>query len=288
MSEKILVVGASGALGMEVLDLLQQQGKELRVLVHSSESADRVSKFTSDIWQADASKGSSEIKGITEGISTVISALGKSVSLFTNRGKTFLENDFYANSNILDDALKNNVSRFIYVSIKGAEKALEYEIAKSHKMFEDALQASGLDYTIIRPVGFFSGLNDLAIMAKRKVIPIVGDGTARTNSIHQKDLARVVVKYLENGPQLTEVGGPLIHTRMEMAEMVKNKIGAKIVTIPEKVAEFGMFIPELLHQDISAKLNYFKFVTTHDMIGEKNGEITFEEYLANLDLKDLP
>ncbi len=68
-------------------------------------------------------------------------------------------------------------------------------------MFEDALQASGLDYTIIRPVGFFSGLNDLAIMAKRKVIPIVvGDGQAKTNSIHQKDLAKVVVDNCMKAP----------------------------------------------------------------------------------------
>lgn len=288
MKGKILVAGASGALGMEVLDLLHRDNLEMRVLVQTADSAEKVSKYTSDIWIADASAGSKEIKGITKDIFTVISALGKSVSLFTNRGKTFVENDFYANSNILDDALKNNVSRFIYVSIKGAEKALDFEIAKSHKMFEDALQASGLDHTIIRPVGFFSGLNDLAIMAKRKVIPIVGDGKARTNSIHQKDLAKVVVGYLEDGPKLIEVGGPLVHTRLEMAEMVKDKIGAKIIKIPEKVAEMGMFIPELLHEDISSKLNYFRFVTTHDMIGEKKGEMTFKEYLKNLDLKDLP
>ena len=171
MKEKILLAGASGALGLEVLKLLHQQGKDVRVLVHSADGAEKVSSFTDDVWRADASEGNEIIKDITKDVSIVISTLGKSVSLFTNRGKSFMENDFYANSNILDDAVKNGVKRFIYVSIKGAEKALEYEVAKSHKMVEDALQASGLDYTIIRPVGFFSGLNDLAIMAKRKVIP---------------------------------------------------------------------------------------------------------------------
>jgi uncharacterized protein YbjT (DUF2867 family) len=289
MKEKILLAGASGALGLEVLKLLHQQGKEVRVLVHSEDGAKKVSPYTTDIWKADASEGNDSIKDITKDVSIVISTLGKSVSLFTNRGKSFVENDFYANSNILDDAIKNGVKRFIYVSIKGAEKALEYEVAKSHKMFEDALTASGLDYTIIRPVGFFSGLNDLAIMAKRKVIPIVGDGKARTNSIHQKDLARVVVGYLHEGPDLKEVGGPLTHTRREMADMIAEKIGGKVIPVPEKIAEWGMFLPEMVDDDISAKLHYFKFVTTHDMVGEKNGEITFEEYLNSLDLeKDLP
>ena len=289
MKEKILLAGASGALGLEVIKILHQQGKDVRALVHSTDGADKVSHYTSDIWKADASEGNQVIKDITNDVSIVISTLGKSVSLFTNRGNSFMENDFYANSNILDDALKNNVKRFLYVSIKGAEKALEYEVAKSHKMFEDALEASGLDYTIIRPVGFFSGLNDLAIMAKRKVIPIIGDGKARTNSIHQKDLAKVVVEHLYEGPEIKEVGGPLVHTRREMADMVADKIGGKVIPVPEKVAEWGMFLPEMVDDDISAKLNYFKYVTTNDMIGEKNGDMTFEQYLTSLDLeKDLP
>ncbi len=289
MEEKILLAGASGALGLEVLKLLHQQGKKVRALVHTADGAEKVSSLTDDVWRADASEGNEIIKDITKDISIVISTLGKSVSLFTNRGKSFMENDFYANSNILDDAIKNKVKRFIYVSIKGAEKALEYEVAKSHKMVEDALQASGLDYTIIRPVGFFSGLNDLAIMAKRKVIPIIGEGKAKTNSIHQKDLAKVVLKYLNEGPDIIEVGGPLVHTRREMADMIANKLGGKVVPVPEKVAEWGMFLPELVDDNISAKLKYFKFVTTNDMIGEKHGDISFEEYLESLDLeKDLP
>jgi uncharacterized protein YbjT (DUF2867 family) len=289
MKEKILLAGASGALGLEVLKLLHQQGKDVRVLVHSADGAEKVSSFTDDVWRADASEGNEIIKDITKDVSIVISTLGKSVSLFTNRGKSFMENDFYANSNLLDDAVKNGVKRFIYVSIKGAEKALEYEVAKSHKMVEDALQASGLDYTIIRPVGFFSGLNDLAIMAKRKVIPIVGEGDSRTNSIHQKDLAKVVLQYLHEGPDIKEVGGPLVHTRREMADMIAKKLGGKVIPVPEKVAEWGMFLPEIVNDNLSAKLKYFKFVTTNDMIGEKHGDITFEEYLESLDLeKDLP
>lgn len=288
MEERVLVAGASGALGMEVLKLLHEKDLQLRGLVFTHDGAEKVSSYTRDVWEADASKGNLEIKDITKDVSIVISALGKSVSLFTNRGNSFLENDFYANSNLLDDALKNGVKRFVYVSIKGVEEAPEYEIPKAHKMFEDALASSGIDFTIIRPVGFFSGLHDLAIMAKRKIIPIVGDGSAHTNSIHQRDLAEIVVKNYKEGPRVLEVGGPLIHTRLEMAEMIKKKIGGKIVKVPEKLAEWGMILPEVVNEDASAKLKYFKYITTHDMIGERHGHRTFEEYLENLDLKDLP
>lgn len=288
MEGKVLVAGASGALGMEILKILNKQEREIRVLVHSAESAEKVSEYTSDIWIADAIQSREEVSGISQDITSVISAMGKSVSLFTNRGKSFLETDFYANNNILDDAIKAGVSRFVYVSIKGVEQAHEYEIAKSHKMFEDALQNSGLSFSIIRPVGFFSGLNDLAIMAKRRLVPVVGDGLARTNSIHQKDLAQIVVESLEDGVPLREVGGPLVHTRMEMAQMLSKKLGAEIFRIPEKLAEWGMIIPKFFDDDVSEKLEYFKYVTTNDMIGEKTGSISFAQYLEDLDIKKLP
>lgn len=288
MKGKVLVAGASGALGIEISKILKSKDVPMRALVHSSEGANKVSPYTSDIWRADASEGTSEIKDITKDISIVVSAMGQSVSLFSSHGNSFMEIDFFGNNNILDDAKKNGVQRFVYVSIKGADQGSEFRIAKAHKRFEDALRASGIDHTIIRPVGFFSGLNDLAIMAKRKIVPIVGDGKARTNSIHQKDLAQFVVSNLEEGPKMVEVGGPLIHTRLEMAEMVEEKIGGKVIKVPEKVADFGMFLPEMLDDDTSSKLSYFKFITSNDMIGEKTGSITFKEYLDNLDLNDLP
>ena len=285
---KVLIAGASGALGRELMKLLKEKDIPLRALVSGKEGASIVAPFTDDIWKADASKGDEAIGGVTKGITHVISAMGKSVSLFTTEGDSFQAVDFEGNSYILEDALGNDVQRFIYVSIKGADTAQDYEIARAHKEFEDMLRTSGLDYTIIRPVGFFSGLNDLAIMAKRGIIPMVGDGKARTNSIHQEDLAKKVVSLLEDGPNLLEVGGPKIHTRKEMAEMVQEFIGGKIISVPEKVADIGMLLPELISDNMAAKLDYFKHITSNDMIGEKTGTISFREYLQSLDLNKLP
>src|SRR5690606_7967491 len=173
--EKILVAGASGSLGTEIVKLLSEKGIQIRILDRSKESASKLSPYTDDIRIGDASSDSPEITNITEGITTVISALGKSVSLFSPSEESFFESDYLANKRILDDAVRNKVKRFVYVSIKCADIGEDYCIAKAHKMFENELIASGLEYTLISPVGFFSGLNDLAILAKRKVIPVIGD-----------------------------------------------------------------------------------------------------------------
>ncbi|MDT0641654.1 NAD(P)H-binding protein [Zunongwangia sp. F363] len=285
--KKILVAGASGALGLEIVKFMSEQGYELRVLTSSDDGEQKLTPYSNDIWKADASKEVSRIKDITAGIDTVVSALGNSVSLFTPNKESFYEIDYQSNKNLLQDAKKNNVKRFVYISIKGADSNKDYTVANAHKLFEQELRASSIEYTVLRPVGFFSGIHDLAIMAKRNVIPIVGDGSAKTNSIHHEDLAKVVVRYVDSGPELIEVGGPKIHTRLEMAEMIQEAIGGKIIKIPEIVADAGLALPKFF-DDFHDKLDYFKYITTRDMIGEQYGTTTFKEYLSNLDKNQLP
>ncbi|TDN94947.1 uncharacterized protein YbjT (DUF2867 family) [Salegentibacter sp. 24] len=286
---KILIAGASGVLGLEIVKLLKAEGKNLRVLTRTDEGLETLSGYTEDIWKEDAAKETAGIKGITKNVTTVISALGKSISLFAPPEASFYENDYKANKNLIDDAVRNKVARFIYISIKGADTLKDYNVARVHKLCENELRNSGLDYTIIRPVGFYSGLNDLAIMAKRKFIPLIGSGKAKTNSIHHKDLAVVVVSFLEKGPDIIEIGGPNIHTRLEMVQMIKEIIGGNIIKIPEPIAKVSarLGLTTILGKGIHDKLDYFTFITTNDMIGEPRGSISFREYLGSLDLKKL-
>lgn len=285
--KKILVAGASGALGIEIVKILHAQGADLRVLTSSNEGVEKLEPYSTDIWKGDASEDFSHLKDITKDISHIVSALGNSVSLFTNNHSSFYETDFQANKHILEDARKNSVERFVYVSIKGTEEKPDAAVAKGHGLFEQALKKSGIDHTIVRPVGFFTGINDLIIMAKRKFIPVIGDGKAKTNSIHHKDLAHVLVDLIDGGPALMEVGGPEIHTRQEMAEMISKNFGGKVVKVPETLAEMGIVFSNVF-DDTHDKLEYFKFITTHDMIGDKHGSRTFKEYLKNLDKSELP
>jgi len=49
-----------------------------------------------------------------------------------------------------------------------------------------------------------------------------------------------VVSFLDDGPELIEVGGPNIHTRLEMVQMIAEIVGGKIIKIPEPVAKISI------------------------------------------------
>jgi uncharacterized protein YbjT (DUF2867 family) len=218
LMESILVIGASGSLGFEVIKQLKEKGYKTRALAIDENDAEMLKGIADDIFIGNAQKPET-LKGICTGMKIIFSAMGKSVSLFTNDDSTFMDIDYQANKNILDEALKSKIQRFVYVSVYGSEKYKELELAKAHQEFTKELKKSGLSYTIIHPVGIFTGLHDLLLMAKKGQVITVGNGNKKTNPIHQEDLARICVENIVNGKNSIEVGGPKIYTRNEIAEM---------------------------------------------------------------------
>lgn len=283
--EKVLIAGASGSLGFEVLQKLRKMDVAVRALVSSSESAEKIKPFTADVVIADARKNE-QLAGACNGIDIVFSAVGQSVSLLDNAG-SFEEIDYGINKNLVEEAVSAGVPRFVYVSIKGADVATTYEMAKVHKMVEDLLKEKKISHTIIRPVGFFSGFNDWIAMGKRGVIPVPGSGENKTNPIHQEDLAQVVVDVLFSGPEVVEAGGPEIYTRSEIAHMISDKTNGKVVNVPELLVEPGLIFLKIFDSNTQAKLDYFNYVSTNDMVAPQYGTRSLRDYIMNFDLNQL-
>ena len=283
---KVMVAGASGSLGLEVIKKLRQKGVPLRALDRSQEKAEMLRPYTDDVVIADATNAA-ELQGVFEDIEVLFSAVGQSVSLFT-KGESFEKIDYGVNENLINAAVAAGVRRIVYVSIKGADAASGLTLADVHKRVEDLLKLRNINHTVIRPVGLFSGLNDLVIMGKQGAIPIPGSGKHKTNPIHQEDLAQVVVDVMFEGPQVLEAGGPEVFTRNQIAQMVYEKTGGRIMHIPEMLIEPGLLFIKYVDENIKDKLEFFKYVSTNDMVAPQYGKITFMDYLKNLDLNQLP
>lgn len=216
--QRILVAGATSVLGRTVVAALRQQGKWVRVL---SRSATRAAEVAADDHAVGDALDRAQIAQCCDGIDAVFSCLGQSVGAdLRNRGPGYMAVDYPANMNLLDIAQRAGVQRFVYVSAFGAEQYPAVAYFRAHADVAREIRASGLSYAIMQPTGFFSAFRAFFDMAVAGQSAMFGSGTARTNPIHDADLADVCVETLlttENGD--IPVGGPQIYTRREVLEL---------------------------------------------------------------------
>ena len=104
------------------------------------------------------------LQGVCKGVHKVISSVGITRQ---KDGLTYEQVDFQANKNLLDEALREGVRKFIYVSVFKGEAMRHIAIGAAKERFVDTLKASGLDYCIIRPSGFYSDMAVFLKMAKK-------------------------------------------------------------------------------------------------------------------------
>ncbi len=286
--KKILVAGASGVLGLEVLKLLHHQPDYwVRGQIRDEEKRAEVQPYCDEVVLADVTQAE-QLSGLCDNIDIVFSTIGMSISLFTVEPGNFIEVDFKGNLNLLEEAQKAGVPRFVYTSIFGSETSPKLVQGWSQEMFAQNLMHSKLSHTIIKPVGMFSGLNDLVVMAKKGFVITPGSGKYLTNAIHPKDLAAFCISHMVSGPKVAEVGGPEIHTRNEVMHLVAEATGCKItLNIPLWLVKPGLQLVRIFSKNLYHKLSYFTYVTTHDMVAPQNGSLTFKEYLANQEYNQL-
>ncbi len=227
---KVLVAGASGRLGRHVLSELAARGIATRALVRDAARVEGAG--ASEVFVGDAREGES-LRGACEGVGSVVSALGASLALgLTPRRATFREVDLRANLNLLAEAKRAGVGKFVYVSLYGAERLRGLAYVDAHEEFVAALRASGLDYAVVRPTGFIYVFGEISPRAARGRAVVIGGGGARTNPVHEADVARACVEALETGARELAVGGPETYTRRGVAELAFEALGR-----PPKIAD---------------------------------------------------
>lgn len=276
--QKILVAGASGPLGRELVKLLHAGGIDHCAHIRNPQKRHLIERYCHDIRMADVTRPET-VRGLCRGVHTIINTVGKSVSLFTHDRQNFYDIDYRGNLNLLNEARRAGVSRFIYISILGSETSPRLRQGWAQELFSREVMASGMEHMIVKPTGLFSGLHDLLIMGRRGIVPTIGDGKAVTNPIHQHDLALTILDHLQEGPQVLEAGGPDIHSRKEVSDWVKDITGARGIKVPPFLARKGSHLWRPVKPEFYDKFRFFTYITTHDMVAPKYGSLELRPYL---------
>ena len=205
------MAGATGYLGQFLVKELKKRGFWVRILIRK-EAQKKIFGDVDDVFIGEITKPHT-LSGVTQNIDWVFSTVGITRQ---KDGLTYMDVDYQGNSNLLKEALKDNVEVFQYISAINGDKLKQLKIFEAKERFVDELKTSSIRSCIIRPNGYFSDMKDFLIMAKGGRIYLFGDGKQKLNPIHGADLAEFCVDKMIAGNLEESVGGPDILTQNEI------------------------------------------------------------------------
>ena len=115
----------------------------------------------------------------------------------------------------------------LFRSING-NKLKHLKIFEAKEKFVDELKNSPINYSIVRPNGFFTDMKDFLQMAKSGRVYLFGSGTLKMNPIHGEDLAKVCAEMMEEKILEQTVGGMDIFSHNQLAELALKAWGKRV------------------------------------------------------------
>lgn len=237
-----LIAGASGYLGRYLSHELHRLGYKTRLLVRNPDKLKTVGKALSppvadiadrvivaDITQPETLSGA--LEGVDLAISTV-SLMAESSEL------TWDDVDYRGNLNLLREAERSGVSKFLYFSVFNAQTLSHVPMVDAHEKFVTELRRSQLTSTVVRPTGYFSDMASFFDMAKSGRVYLLGNGELEINPIHGQDLARASIEAVEGSVPKLSIGGPETLSWEQIARSALKASGKpeKITHIPLSLA----------------------------------------------------
>ncbi|MDR0195230.1 MAG: SDR family oxidoreductase [Myroides sp.] len=284
MTKRVLVAGATGYLGGELVKELKYRGYWVRALIRL-ESQRKLVSLADEVFIAEVTKPETLI-GCMTSIDYVFSTIGITRH---KEGMTYMDVDYKGNLNLLHQACITDVERFLYVSAIGGDKLRHLEIFKAKEGFVDKLKESGLDYRVIRPNGFFSDMKDFLKMANSGRVFLFGKGDKKLNPIDGRDLAKVCIDKMEGNKRECSVGGPDVMSQRELAALALKALNKKekIVCLPDFIR---VWIIVLLRLFTSSKTygpyEFFLTAMASDNIAPTYGEHHLKDYFNEQVLKN--
>ena len=277
---RVFVAGATGAVGFEFVRLAKAKGCFIHTLSRSPENARKLAGFAERTEVQDVCTAIPSLKGID----AVVSSLGAPVTLNGPEKRPYREVDLHGNKKILEAAKAAGVRRFLYVSAHLEAGYCDTAYIRAHEGFVNALRVSGLNYSVIRPTGIFAALNDFVNLARWGLTTVIGDGRARTNPVHQADVAAKLLEYLDSGPDEASVGGPETFTRREIAELAFTVLGKRprVLRVPALAFRLGAKVVRLHNPRLAELLEFVAAVSTTDCVAPSVGRLRLEDHFRSV------
>ena len=230
---KILVTGASGAIGKKLITNLKDLDFQIKVLVLPTEKDVFYNYGVEEVIGDLCNKES--LRKAVQGIETVIHLAGLT---HCHDEKKYFKVNLEGTKNLVDICENEAVKKFIFVSSRVANFA-GGAYARSKKMTEEVVQKSELNWLILSPAEVYGMREGEAIarlirMVKRnRFVPIIGRGDYKLSPVNIDDVVKVIISALNKDISQKKyiIAGPKEYSYVELVDILANKFNKKIIKI---------------------------------------------------------
>ena len=231
----ILVSGATGTVGSEVVKQLATSGHAIKAAIHTHEAEYLVQFPQVDIVKIDFANPV-----------TISSALTGVDKLFLVTPITPDMDNITAN--IVQEAKNKGVKYIVKLSAAGADSESGINIGRLHRKEEKMIEDADIEYNFLRPVAFMQNFVNYfgeTIRKQNGIYTSAGEG--KIGFIDARDIASVAVQLLTNNDtkyknKSFELTGKEALSYGQAAEILSKELGRKIshIDVPEEEARKGM------------------------------------------------
>ena len=239
----ILVAGATGALGSEIVQRLLQRGQKVRALVRQTSDLSKVGtlkEFGAEIARGDL-KQRDTLDAACEGARVVISTVSMIVT--GREDDSFAATDSAGTRQLIDAARAAGAEQFIFVSVD-TNRIPDSPLMTAKREVEEYLKRSGLPYTILHPSAFMEVWFGPMLFADTAAATakVYGEGTHKIRYVATADVAELAVQCVGNPAAANAVipfGGPEPISQRDAVKMFEEEFGKpfSVTEIPEQALE---------------------------------------------------
>lgn len=221
----ILVTGATGLVGRDIVRLLAQQGVAARALVRNPEKARDLPGIT---WVTGDMAKPETLPAAFEGTKTLflVSSIG--------------EDTVALQHNAIEAARNAGVTHIVKLSAFGASGHSNAPICRWHYQIEKEMQESGMDWTILRPHHFMQNLLTQTQYIINDGVVYAASGDGKIPYIDAQDIAAVAAVTLtqpgHRGKKYVITGAEALSYR-QATEIISKTIGKPLRFVDESPEE---------------------------------------------------
>jgi UDP-glucose 4-epimerase len=224
----LALTGGTGFVGQAVLDEAVRRGQPVRALTRREQPPREGVE-----WVRGGLEDGQALAALAAGAEAVLHIAGVVGALDPTH---FQAGNVAGTEAVLEAARAAGVERFVFVSSLAAREPGLSAYGKSKRHAEEAVQTSGLDWTIVRPPAVYGPRDhemlELFKAARWRVLPMPAGG--RASIIHVDDLARLLLALVPGSPATKgrifepDDGHPDGWSHPELARMIGVAMGRRV------------------------------------------------------------